>query len=424
MNRHHVSYWSICLLLAAAVLVSGCGHGESSAGGDHGHAEHAQHTSGAAGDAEHGHEGGHAAEEDAHPGEDRAIKLSAGQIEEFGIVMQRAGGGELTRRISLPGEVKLNEDNLVHVVPRFPGVVREVRVSLGDKISTGDVMAVIESWELAEAEAQHVAATIRLNLAEARFERERDLFMQKITSLEDFLAAKQSMIEARIEMEKADQKHNALDLDDAEHGKGEGRFGLPSADYRIAAPLSGTVINKHISLGEVLKADTEAFLLADLRTVWVDLSVYQKDLPFIREGDRITLSAGHGIPDIEAEIDYVGPLMGEATRTALARVVLDNSSRLWRPGLFVTGRMEAHSRPVELMVPSEAVQEIHGDPAVFVRDSAGEGFMVRHVTVGGRDEQWTEITSGLEPGEQYVAEGAFLLRSQLLKGGFGHGHVH
>jgi len=233
-----------------------------------------------------------------------------------------------------------------------------------------------------------------------------------------------SRIEARIEHEKAEQKHNAFDLTDDDHGKGDGRHGLPSANYQILAPMNGTVISKHISLGEVLKADADAFLLADLRTVWVDLSVYQKDLPFLREGQKIVLSAGHGIPDVEAEIGFVGPLLGEATRTALARVELENADGLWRPGLFVSGRMEAHSRPVELMVLNDAVQELHGEAAVFVVAPGGEGFLVRHVTPGASDEQWTEITSGLTKGEQYVAEGAFLLKSQLLKGTFGHGHVH
>ena len=283
-------------------------------------------------------------------------------------------------------------------------------------------MAVIESWELAEAAAEHVAASIRLELAEATFGRERDLYTQKITSLEDFLAAKQKMIEARIQMEKSDQKHNALDLDESDHGKGQGRHGLPSADYRITAPMSGTVIGKHISLGEVLKADTEAFLLADLSTVWVDLSVYQKDLPFVHQGEKVTISAGHGIPEVEAGIGYLGPLVGEATRTALARVVLENKDGLWRPGLFVTARIEARSRPVKLMVNSDAVQDVHGEPSVFVRES--NGYRVRHVTVGGVDETHTEILDGLTPGETYVAKGAFLLKAQLTKAAFGDGHNH
>ena len=84
--------------------------------------------------------------------------------------------------------------------------------------------------------------------------------------------------------------------------------------------------------------------------------------------------------------------------------------------------MEAHSRPVDLLVTNEAVQEIHGEPAVFVKTD--EGFRVRHVTIGGQDESWTEISSGLAREEPYVAEGAFLLKAQLTKSGFGHGHVH
>ena len=417
MKSHLHKLAALCLL-ALILLAGGCGGGEKP---DAHSREEAGHAHGNEHAKEHGsnQDDTHA---DGHSGEERPIKLSREEIKEFGIRVATASSGELTRLISLPGEVKLNEDRLVHVVPRLPGVVRQVRSSLGDRVQAGQVMAVIESWELAEAAAAHVAATVRLELAEATFEREKDLFLQKITSTEDFLQAKQNMIEARIEMEKAEQKHQALDLDDKAHARGDGRHGLPDADYQIIAPISGTVIQKHISLGEVLKEDTEAFLLADLNTVWVDLSVYQKDLPFVRQGQRVIISAGHGIPDTEGEISYVGPVVGEATRTALARVILDNSDGLWKPGLFITARMEAHSRPVDLLVTSEAVQEIHGEPAVFVKTD--EGFRVRHVTTGGQDGSRTEITSGLAHDEPYVAQGAFLLKAQLTKGGFGHGHVH
>ena len=422
MTEFKKSKWHVCILAAAAIIVAGCGN-QGNLNDTHDPGEHVAHDESGQSQALSGGEINDDSE-NGHPGEEQAIKLSARDMEEFGIMVNKASGGELSRRINLPGEVKLNEDNLVHVVPRLQGVVRTVKVSLGDKVTSGQVMAVIESWELAEAAAVHVAAATRLSLAEARFERELDLYQQKITSLEDFLAAKQTMIEARIEMEKAEQKHRALDLSESDHKRGDKRFALPSADYSIIAPMAGTVISKHISRGEVMQADTDAFLLADLSTVWVDLSVYQKDIPFVREGENITLSAGHGIPEAEARIDYVGPLVGEATRTLLARVLLDNSAGLWKPGLFVNGRMQAHSRPVNLVVVNDAVQELHGETAVFVQDTQDGSFQVRHVTVGGQDEQWTEITSGLEPGESYVSEGAFLLKSQLLKGAFGHGHVH
>jgi membrane fusion protein, heavy metal efflux system len=407
MNKLKKAGMLVLILAITLFMAAGCGGHEP--GDGHGEAVHAD-------DDGHGHG------EAAHESDDHALELSEQQSEEFGIVVEQAAGGVLTRRIRLPGEVRLNEDHLVHVVPRLPGVVRKVKSSLGDNVTAGQVMAEIESWELAEAAAEHVAATIRLELAEATFGRERDLYLQKITSLEDFLTAKQKMIEARIQMEKAEQKHKALDLNETDHGKGDGRYGLPSANYQISAPMNGTVIDKHISLGEVLKADTEAFLLADLSTVWIDLSIYQKDLPFVRQGETVKISAGHGIPEVEAAIDYLGPLVGEATRTALARVVLENIDGLWRPGLFVTARIDARSRPVKLMVKNDAVQEVHGEPAVFVRE--GHGYQVRHVAVGGVDEIHTEIVDGLAPGETYVTQGAFLLKAQLTKAAFGDGHNH
>ena len=89
----------------------------------------------------------------------------------------------------------------------------------------------------------------------------------------------------------------------------------------------------------MLKDDSEAYVVADLRSVWVDLRVYQKDLPLVRPGQPVVIAAGHGIPDAQGTIAYVGPLVGEQTRTALARVVLPNPNGHWRPGLFVTGNV-------------------------------------------------------------------------------------
>ena len=416
---------SACYLISAFVLIlSGCGADATDTSGRDGQEnEHPQHTSGSAeqgsDQAVRQEEGSHEGDHDEH---EELVSLGREEMAEFGIQVELARAGDLTRRISLPGEIKLNGDRLVHIVPRLPGVVREVKKSLGDRVKAGEVLAVIESWELAEAAAKHVAASVRLNLAEANFNREKELYQKKITSLEDFLQAKQNLIEARIEQEMAEQKHRALDLEDNYHDEGTGRHGMPSAIYEIIAPLSGTVIQKHISLGEVLKADTKAFLLADLSMVWTDLSVYQKDLPYVQQGQSVTITAGHGIPEVRAEIDYMGPVVGETTRTALARVILPNRDGLWKPGLFVTAYLDAVSRPVGLMVRSSAVQEVHGQPAVFIQTP--EGFRVQHVTPGGQDERWTEITSGMEEGQAYVAEGAFLLKAQLSKAAFGHGHIH
>jgi len=192
--------------------------------------------------------------------------------------------------------------------------------------------------------------------------------------------------------------------------------------YEVIAPFDGVIIEKHVALGEVQKEDAESFRIADLNSVWVILGVYQKEIPSIRVGQSVLISAGHGIPDMEGEISYIGPLVGEQTRTATARVVLPNRAGQLRPGLFVTGRVTLSTVPVPILVPKTALQTIDEKTVVFVEDE--DGFEPRAVTVGRSNGTHVEITSGLKPGQKYVSAGAFTLKAQLAKGSFGDAHNH
>ncbi len=230
---------------------------------------------------------------DEHEDEER-IRLTEEEMKEFGVELSPAGPGKLKIHVNLPGEIVLNADRVVHVVPRVPGIVSVVRNTLGDRVRKGETMAVLESRDLADAKATFLAVRERLLLAEANFRREEGLWEKKITAEQEFLQAKQSLAEARIELRLAEQKLHALGFSEDYLAR------LPNAPdasytrYEITAPLDGTVIGKHIVLGEVLKDDSEAFVLADLSTVWVDISVYQKDMPLIRQGIPVLISAGMG----------------------------------------------------------------------------------------------------------------------------------
>ncbi len=186
------------------------------------------------------------------------------------------------------------------------------------------------------------------------------------------------------------------------------------------APLSGTVVEKHITQGEALAADAEAFALADLSTVWVDLSIYQKDMALVREGQEVSVSAGDHSE--RGKISYVRPIVGESTRTATARVVLPNPHGEWKPGMFVNGLVSVDAQEVPVVVPESALQEIDGNTVVFVQTT--EGFEPRPVEVAAQNTDQVAIASGLAPGERYVASGGFALKAQLQKGEMGDGHGH
>jgi len=381
------------------------------------------------GSAEKGHESGKEAagtgkeqkESDGHADES-VVRLTDAQRKEFGIELATAGSGPLKAQVELPGEIVPNADRVAHVVPRVPGVVREVRKVLGDHVRKGEILLVMDSKELADNKAAFLSAREKMDLYKANFDREEDLWTKKISPAQDYLQAKQALSEARIELRSAEQKLHALGFSDAYLAQLPSQPDASYIRYEVTAPFDGVIIEKHVALGEAQKEDAVMFRVADLRFVWVNLGVYQKDIPSIRVGQPVVVSAGHGIPDMTGEISYIEPLVGEQTRTATARVVLPNRGGQLRPGLFVTGRVTLSTVPVPVLVPKTALQTIDEKTVVFVKDE--DGFEPRPVTVGRSNGTHVEITSGLKPGQKYVSAGAFTLKAQLAKGSFGDGHGH
>ncbi|PLX91027.1 MAG: efflux transporter periplasmic adaptor subunit [Desulfuromonas sp.] len=393
------------------------------------HDEHADHNERAEHDehdthdeqAEHDEHDGHDDEDDGHE-EGGPIRLSSDELSEFGIVLAKANAAELEQYVDLPGEIVLNADQVAHVVPRVSGIIRQVNKKQGDQVRKGQVMAVIESRDLADSKAEYLAARERYELAQLNFAREERLWQKKITSEQEYLDARQAQVEARIALRSAEQKLHALGFSD------DYLKGLPEQPdvtytrYEIRVPFSGVVIQKHITLGEVLEENAEAFVIADLSTVWTDLQIYQKDLAAIRKGQNVTIQIGHGVSDARGAVDFVGPLLGEETRTALARVVLKNPDGHYRPGMFVTARVAVATTQVDIAVPKSALQTVDGRTVVFVKTP--DGFEPRPVEIGQQNTVNVEVVSGLKPGDLYVSKGAFTLKAQLSKGSFGDGHNH
>ena len=192
--------------------------------------------------------------------------------------------------------------------------------------------------------------------------------------------------------------------------------------YSVKSLLEGVVIERHVAVGESVTTERELFVVADLSEVWVDFQAFQKHLPVLAQGQRVHISAGHGLPEAEALVSYISPVVDEATRTATVRAVLPNDEGKWRPGLFVTGRVETASVDVPLAVPATALQTVGEVPVVFVKDE--DGFEPRPVHLGRKGPHSVEIADGLSPGDVYVAAGAFTLKAELQRGELGEGHGH
>ena len=364
----------------------------------------------------------HEEENVGHAGDSKALRLTPEQMNEFGIEVGPAGPGTLQIQLNLTGEVVLNADRLAHVVPRVSGVVRSVTKSLGDHVHTGEVMAVLDSRELADAKSEYLGAGERVTLAKATFKREEILWEKKITSGEAYLAAKQALAEAKIASRSAEQKLHALGLSEKEIEALPKESDENFTRFEVRAPFDGTVIEKHIAIGEALKDDADAFLVADLGSVWVNLSVYQKDLAVVRKGQSATIVCDPAGEKASGEISYVRPVVGEDTRTALARIVLENKDGRWKPGLFITACVSIEEIPVPIAVPKTALQMMEGKPVVFVQDE--DGFEPREVKLGRSTVTLMEIVSGLKAGDTIVTKGGFVIKSELQKSSFGDGHNH
>ena len=192
----------------------------------------------------------------------------------------------------------------------------------------------------------------------------------------------------------------------------------------VTAPFDGTITEKHISRGEWLGEDADAFTIADLRTVWVNLSLTQKDLMHVRLGQPVRVAARHVDATAAGKVTYLSPTIDESTRTALARLEIDNASGDWRPGLFVVAEVDSGDTPVAVLVPKNAVQILEEQAVVFIAND--QSFTPRPVTTGRSDKNYVELLSGLSPGQRYVAEGAFQLKAKITISGLGahagHGH--
>jgi cobalt-zinc-cadmium efflux system membrane fusion protein len=351
-----------------------------------------------------------------------AIHIEPEDLGELGVIVAAVASGSLQSGTELPGQVRVNGDDLAHVTPRVGGVVREVKKSLGDPVRKGELLAFLDSRELADLKAEYLAAATQLSLAQASFNREERLWKDKVSSEQDYLDAKAARSEARIELRSAAEKLLALGFEreqlDHPPNSHESSFTL----YHLRSPLDGIIIDRHITQGESVEAEVAVFSVADLSSVWIDLDVYQKDLGLIRAGLTAHITTNHG-HHTDLPISFVQPLVAEETRTALARIIAPNSNGEWHPGCFVTAFVITDTTPVDILVPRTAVVELEpGEPVVFV--SEGHELVARTVKIGRGDDTSVEILSGLDAGERIAVRGAFTLKAELEKGSFGHGHAH
>ncbi|WP_085592237.1 MULTISPECIES: efflux RND transporter periplasmic adaptor subunit [unclassified Pseudomonas] len=358
------------------------------------------------GEDSHGHGEEQAGE--GHEEEEGKLHLSIAQIEAAGVQLVDAGPRELGTAISFPGEIRFDEDRTAHVVPRVPGVVESVQAELGQAVKRGQVLAVIASQQISDLRSEQQAAQRRLELARLTFQREQQLWQERISAEQDYLQARQALQEAEIALANARQKVAAV-----------GPAGAGNR-YELRAPFDAVVVEKHLTVGEVVDETSNAFTLSDLSRVWATFAVAPRDLDKVTTGRNVTVSAPDLGAQVEGKVNYVGSLLGEQNRAATVRATLANPNGAWRPGLFVNVAVSVERFNAAVVVPQSALQTWEEQTVVFARTE--EGFEARPVKTGRRDAGQVEITTGLAAGTQVAAAGSFVLKSELGKGSAEHSH--
>lgn len=492
------------LAILVPALIGSVGCGNNSGHDDHSdHADHDDqdtHTDHDEGGDEHDDHDDHGEES----GHSDVVKLSAEQLALAGVVIMPLGGGEIATHVLLPAEVGLNQDTVVHVTPRVPGIVSAVEGFLGHNVVVGDLLAVLESPELGEAKIAFLQSvqskliadgelarqeTISVNTARlldvlreeptldalrndvsglligqnkgrlisayaqmkagrANFAREQELNTKGLSTQADLVAAEESYHSAQAQYMAAFEDVDfsfQLTMQDAQQSAMIAASGVENAErrlhllglsqaqvdgiatepdtnvarYELAAPMSGRIVAKHITPGEMVGTDASVYTIADLSTVWLNISIYSQYSGMIEEGQHVTVRVGEQVAS--GVVDYISAIVSETTRTVAARVVLDNRDGAWKPGVFVTVRVETDKSHADRVVPIDAVQTYEGNTVVFIQDA--DGIEPVPVTLGRKNDVLVELLGDdVAIGTPIVVVNSFLMKAELGKGSAGHDH--
>ena len=344
------------------------------------------------------------------------IKLTAAQIETAGIELAPVQDGKLVTRILAPGTIVPHADRIARVSVKLSATVAELRKKLGDRVAKDEVMAVLESREVASAKSEYLAARLTGELAKDIYNRDKDLWDRRVTSEQQLLRSRAAAAQAKMNLDIARQKLIAIGLAENEITALPEQPETALRRQEIRAPLAGRVVERKVDLGAAVGRDnleTELFTIADLDRVWVDLAVSPTDLPLVAEGQTVTVAA-HGLAyRAVGKIVFISPMLDREAHSARVVAEIANADGNWRPGSLVHSTIEVGAHAAPLAVPTSAVQTIGKNQVVFVRTA--DGFEKRAVTLGHSDDRISEIVAGLEAGETIAVTNTFALKAEFLK---------
>ena len=372
----------------------------------------------------------HTADPDHEQHEKGVIELTPEAVARVEIrtapVEQRTLAGEL----STTGQVDFDQTRVAHVSPRVSGRVHRVHAILGQEARSGQTLAEIDSIELGQAKAAFLQAKAKEELARKSFQRAESLLADRIASEQEVLEAEADLREAAVSLQAAEEMLQLYGLSQTQIDalSFEGRQG---AIYPVRAPFAGTVVEHHVTRGELVTPERNLFRLADLSRVWIWIDIYQRDLGNVHLEDEVRASVDSYPGEVfVGKVSYLGAQVDQQTRTVRGRLDVDNPDGKLRPGMFVEvvlfdphAEESGTARRASLVVPAGAVVREGEESQVFV--AAGKHrYEVRRIQTGRTSGGFVEVVQGLASGESVVVEGAFHLKSAASKESLGGGHDH
>jgi len=326
--------------------------------------------------------------------------------------------------LSLTGEVRFDERRVAHVSTLVEGIIRKVHVMLGDKVKRGQALIEIESVAVGEAEAAYLEAQGMLKLARHNHDRLAVLRKEGISSEKELLVAKQELVAAKIRNDAALGKLTRLGMRASfakalTQAKSKGRLVL-------RAPAAGTVLEMHAVAGEVARSESSLVTVGDNSALWVWADLYEQDVALVmREQAKQALAAEVEVKAFskvrfKGTVDFVSPAMTEKSRTVKLRIAVPNPTGRLLAGMFAGVKIFIPGDSEALTLPQCAVLEDDGRSFVFVHHE-GEYYVRRWVVSGRSFAGLVEISSGLKGDEIVVTDGAFLMKSDVLRSKMGAG---
>src|ERR1700730_5721022 len=256
-----------------------------------------------------------------------------------------------------------------------------MRKLLDEPVTPGDVVAVLDSREIADAKSEYLTSQVALELQKTLFERQQMLWAHKINTEIQYLQARETFLEAELRLGLARQKLVALNLDPLEVVKAAKQESAPNStvsslrEYEICSVIGGRVIERKVDVGSLVghQGDpSDLYTIADLSVVWVELTLPTADLVAIEEGQAVAIASGKESGKRgDGRIIFISPLVDPNTRSARVIAEIDNKAMMWRPGAVVTASVVIKQDPVEVRGPRAALQTIGGERVVFVRTPGG-----------------------------------------------------